>query len=266
MKSFLDLLREQKTEVSYLRSLIDTVVERKVLPHKRIMGALLTGSVSRGDARVGPFGLFIDLVIVVRDRRDIDLTVLLGPDEKPALPFHCITIDGNIGLAVEVVEYLELLEIRTKDEATIYAKYESTILFDREGLLKRWRERVLVVSEEDIRKRSLTRLLRVGYLIGEYRMEKWERREAWAQLNQNMNEACECFCEFLYCINGSFVPRKDWLVYLAFEQTNKPPALESLLDQMYTSASDRESVRRRHAALVNAYEWMTNYSRMKGWS
>jgi hypothetical protein len=265
MKSFLELTREQATEVKYLRSLIDTVVQRSILPNKKILGALLTGSVSRGDARVGPFGLFIDFAIIVRNRNEVDLTALLGPDEKPDLPFHCVTLDGNIGLAVELVEYMELLNIRNKDEASIFAKDESTILFDKEGLLKSWKAKYFTITEDDIRKRALVRLFRVGYLIGEYRMEKWERREAWAQLNQNMNEACECFCEFLYCINGSFVPRKDWLVYLTYEQEKKPANLESLMEHLYQSASDKDSVRKRRIAVLSAYEWMSSYSKMKGW-
>ena len=265
MQLFLEVKQEQRTEVKYLRSLIDTIIKRSFLPNERVLGVLLTGSVSRGDARVGPFGLFIDFAVVVRNRGEVDLTELLGPDEKPTLPFHCITLDGNIGLAVELVEYLELMNIRSQDEASIFAKYESTILCDREGLLTDWKKKSFTISEADVRRRALLRFLRVGYLIGEFRMEKWEHREAWIQLNQNLNEACECFCEFLYCINVSFIPRKDWLVYLAYELEQKPSQFESLIEQMYRADSDRDSVRRRHQALVAAYDWMAGYAKTKRW-
>lgn len=266
MKSFGDVRREQQSEVKYLRSLIETVLEKQILRNEKILGVLLTGSVSRGDARVGPFGLFIDFAVVVRNLQDVDLTSLIGPDEKPSFPFHCVTLDGNIGLAVEVVEYVDLLNIRTKDEAAIYAKFESAILMDREGLLKTWKKKTFVISHDDIRKRSVERLLRTGYLIGEYRMEKWEHRQAWAQLNQNLNEACERFCEFLYCINGSFIPRRDWLVYLLFELDKKPAHLEQLIDQMYQADSSQEAVRKRHWSIVQAYEWMQAYGKARGWT
>jgi len=266
MKFYSQIVQEQKKEVIYLRSLVDTLVATKIEPHPAVMGVLLTGSVSRGDARVGPYGLFIDVAIVVKEKKNLDLKALLGPDEQPSQPFHCVTIDGKIGLAVEVVEYQELLNLRSKDDSVLYAKWESTILVDKEGLLKTWMTKIFTLSDEEVGKRSLIRLRRVGYLIGEYRMEKWSKRGAWIQLCQNQNEAVENFCEFIYCANGLFVPRKDWLVYLTFEQALQPPNLEGLIQRLYKGGPDRESVDARHRALLEAYEWMLAISKTKGWN
>ena len=50
---------------------------------------------------------------------------------------------------------------------------------------------------------------------------------------QNGNEALECYCGFLYCINGWFIPRKDWLVYLTTELEVKAPNHDELIDGLY---------------------------------
>src|SRR5690606_20985152 len=180
---------------------------------ENIIGTLLTGSVARKDARIAPLGIMIDLAIIVNSREDINLDVVFGKDEEPFIPYHCITIHEKIGLAIEVIEKSDLFTIRETTESNIYAKLESVILYDPQGILQNWKENSFTVSADEIKTRSLSNYFRFQYLTGEYRIEKWKHRKANIQIAQLFNEACECYCNFLYTINGSFIPRKDWLVY-----------------------------------------------------
>jgi predicted nucleotidyltransferase len=99
-----ELIEIQKQDVAALRSMVELLVEEKVRNHVSILGALLTGSVARGDARIGPFGLMVDLALVVNKKENLDLQTMFGKDEEPDIPFHCVTLEDTIGLAIEVLD------------------------------------------------------------------------------------------------------------------------------------------------------------------
>jgi hypothetical protein len=42
------------------------------MPNTKIIGSLLTGSVARGDARIGPFGIIIDMAMLAKFKRGKD--------------------------------------------------------------------------------------------------------------------------------------------------------------------------------------------------
>jgi hypothetical protein len=100
---------------------------------------------------------------------------------------------------------------------------------------------------------------------GDYRVEKWKCRSAWVQLCQIGNEAAECYCFFLYCINGQFIPRKDWVTYLTYELPDKAPDHERLLESIYTSNPTEEAVDVRFKRLNEAFSWMNIYCRDRKW-
>ena len=104
MKYFKDLVKEQEAEVSSLKKIIDSISNEKIVPNKKILGALLTGSVARGDARKGPFGIMIDVSVVVKNKTDISLEEVFGKDEEPHIPFHCVHVKDDIWIAVKIIE------------------------------------------------------------------------------------------------------------------------------------------------------------------
>jgi hypothetical protein len=103
------------------------------------------------------------------------------------------------------------------------------------------------------------------YLVGDYRYEKWAYRQAWLQLTQICNEACECYCYFLYCINGFFIPRKDWLTYLTHDMKYKHPKHKDLMEEIFTAAPAEADVARRVARLREVMNWMKEYCKGKAW-
>jgi predicted nucleotidyltransferase len=264
MKSLSQMVQQQKDAVADYRSLAYRAADSHLSALPGIVGVLLTGSAARGDARKGPYGLHIDLSVVVADKNDIDLTEIFGPSVEPYSPYHCVDIEGQI-FAIEVVTLKELIDIRTRWEPVIFAKQESVILFDRTGLLTKWKKEIFSISDEQMHMRAMQQYFRYDYLTNDYRTEKWKHREAWMQMAQNGNEAIECYCNFLYCINGWFIPRKDWLVYLTYELPEKAPEHEELMTRLYKVEVTRDAIVSRGDQLQSLGLWMRHYCERKGW-
>jgi hypothetical protein len=264
MKSLKELKDEQKTEVEHYREVADRVVHNTIQPQKGIVGALLAGSVARGDARHGPYGLYIDLVVVAEERTDVDLTAIFGPSVEPYIPKHCVKVEDT-GVALELTTTRELLAIRTRWEPEIFARQEAIVLYDKTGFMREWKETVFVISDEQIRERALHWFFRCHYLVCDYRIEKWSHRQAWLQICQNGNEAIECYLNFLYCINGMFIPRKDWLVYLTYELPIKVLDHDLLLERIYMSGVTGKEQIERFGQLAAVISWMSAYCKDRKW-
>ncbi len=264
MKNLQDLRNEQEDEVARYRAVAEDAINQFIRTNELIIGALLAGSVARGDARTGPFGLYIDLVIVAEERKDINLTDVFGPNIEPYTPKHCIKFKCT-GLAIELTTRKDLLDIRTRWESEIYARQESIVLYDKTGFLQKWKAEAFTITKEQKRDRALAYYFRSQYLVGQYRVEKWKHREAWVQLAQIGNEAVECYCSFLYCINNLFIPRKDWLAYLTYGLSEKMPDHEHVLEEIYTIIPTEEDVDRRFIGFTDVLSWMTSVCKTNGW-
>lgn len=265
MKYFSQMALEQKTEVEELKSLLNPIIESKIRPNEKIKGALLTGSVARGDARIGPFGIMIDITLIVENKDDISLNVIFGNNEEPFIPYHCVTIQDKIGLAVEVIEIEKLFNIRNQPESVVFAYNESIIIDDKEEILKKWKDKYFKITDEQIKNRSTQNYFRFSYLTDHYHFEKWTYREAYIQVAQNFREAGECYCAFLYCINGSFIPRKDWLAYLTFELNFLPEKHELYMRELYDIKPEKEFLEQKRLILNKVQKWMEDYCKNKNW-
>jgi predicted nucleotidyltransferase len=265
MKTLKEVKRQQTAEAAKYKKIALAFTEENFKPQKKILGVLLTGSTARGDARKGPYGFMIDLTIVVKRFQDINLDEVLGEDCEPDIPYHCVQIPGGHFLEVELVTMETLNNIRRQPESAIFAKNESIIIFDKHGELKKWKDKAFIITEKDKKERALSHHFRMEYLLGDYRYEKWVYRQAWLQLAQICNEACECYCNFLYCINGFFIPRKDWLTYLTHDMKFKHPKHNNIIEEIYTAAPTEADVVRRVARLRELRDWMKGYCKEKKW-
>jgi predicted nucleotidyltransferase len=178
MKSLSVLKDEQKAEVENLRAAAVRLVRASLQPQESITGVLLAGSVARGDARSGPYGVYVDIAIVAEGRNDVDLKGLFGPSIEPGVPKHCVKVEG-IAVAFELTTTKDLADIRMKPEAEIYARQESFILYDRTGFLQRWKDTSFTITDEQRSNRALHWFFRYFYLVNNYRIEKWKQRSAW---------------------------------------------------------------------------------------
>jgi hypothetical protein len=171
----------------------------------------------------------------------------------------------NTEVAFEVVTLKLLNNIRLAPESVIFSKQESRILYDPRHFVADWKDRCFILTEADIRRRSLEQYFRFDYLTCEYRTEKWTHREAWAQLAQIENEALECYCNFLYCINGWFIPRKDWLVYLTYDLPKQMPDHCTLINELYSVEGTANGIDKRNEGLQKVHHWMKDYCLKNGW-
>lgn len=147
MKSLKELRIEQGPEVEHYRAVADRLVRDVIRTQEGIIGVLLAGSVARGDARKGPHGLYIDLVLVAEQRDDVDLTAAFGPNMEPYLPKQCIKVEDT-GASIELTTTKDLQDIRARWEPEIYARQESIVLYDKTGFLKKWKDDTFSISDE----------------------------------------------------------------------------------------------------------------------
>lgn len=263
LKKLSQMRSEQHSEVAQFRAIAESFVSAEVQQLPGLVGVLLTGSTARGDARLAPLGFAIDLCLVFEQHRKLNWKELFGPDLHPEIPYHVIKRDGTL-IKLEPETHAGLQKIREAREDKIFARRESQILFDPTGRLREWKESKFELNPEDIRNRALAQRFRFDYLVNEYRQEKWEYRDAKNQIAQNYNEAAECYCAFLHCINGLFIPRKDWIAYLTYEHELKPDNHSDLLDRMYGTTS-QTSLSERWSALLEASAWMKDYCTRMQW-
>ena len=265
MKHFKQIVSEQKSDIIELKLILEKEITNKIIPNKLFIGALLTGSVARGDARIKPFGIYIDLALVVRNKNEIDLEKIFGKNAEPFIPYFCIKKTDKIGIAIELIEENELWNIRDQNETTIFAKNESIILYDETKILKKWKDECFIITTDQVKTRALENYFRFTYLTDEYRFEKWNYRQAYIQIAQNLNEAAECYLNFLYCINKYFIPRKDWLVYLSYDLKIKPEEHTEYMDHLYTSSLTPHSIEQKNKIIEEISKWMKNYCQINTW-
>lgn len=266
MVPFSEFIVQQSGEVVKLRGIAEDLLEQKRESLGSDTGVLLSGSVARGDARVGPFGIFIDLTVFESETNRVDLESVFGPDEKPELPYHSIRVSKDIGFAIAKRSYEYLGQIQEMDEATRFALSESIVLIDPTRRLGKMRLALATISESEQKRRGLEWYRRFRYLTGDYRLEKWSHRTAWTQVAQIMNEANECYCSFLYCINGSYVPRKDWLAYLTYEMETKPEDHDSIMDALFATQLDERALGIKAQTYGRVGAWMKQVCDARGWS
>ena len=75
----------------------------------------------------------------------------------------------------------------------------------------------------------------------------------------------ECYCNFLYCINSWFIPRKDWLVYLSYELNEKTQNHSELMDKIYFSKLSENGLKNRSKAFKSIKNWMQTFCKKNGW-
>ena len=188
-----------------------------------------------------------------------------GPSvEPPNFPFHAI-IWRNVTLAIELTDVDSLRGTKSQLQSEIFAKQESLIMVDRTGELKKRKDTAFQRTDDEIKQRALTYHRWLDYVSNKYHYEKWAYRKSWIQLSHNLSVACECCCSFLFCRNGSFVPRRDWIVYLTYELPLKPNNYDQLIHSMYHSLANEKDIAHRADASRIANEWMITYCKTKDW-
>ena len=261
MKSIRKMIEEQADFCSGLKRIAQHFAE-DIDSKFDVTSILLTGSAARGDARMGKLGVLVDLTII-SDTGNLNLQDSYGPDREPFIPYYC-TRFMNTGFQIKQ-ETLSHIFDTNKSESECFALSESLVLTTKYPEMDSIIRQLYPKSQGSRKDTAMKNYRRYFYLCGEYRYEKWEYREAYHQMAQNFHEAFECFCGFVYAVNGSFIPRKDWLAYLLPEQEIKPPNIELLINKMLRVLPERNGIEEGKIIYQTVGEWMKTTAENFGW-
>lgn len=215
------------------------------LPKAGLAAILLSGSVARGDYFPGELGGKIDLTVFRRRGAELSAEELFGPDEEPDIPYHCVT-RGDEGYQIAFRELFDEAAFLAQDEAAKFALGESRLLWEDSGAFTAATAALAPVVAAELASLRAACLGRIGYLLSDYKRDRWIRREAAFQLHANLDAAIGAAVRCLYYRNGRYAPAEDRRLYYACELESLPPDFERLLARLLQRRPDSmEDYRRR---------------------
>lgn len=206
---------------------------------------LLSGSVARGDFFPGKYGGMTDLIIMRKPGSMISPEELLGENQDPGIPYHCVCSEGN-WFEILFSDFIDIEKFQMLDEARKSAIMESIILFDKTGKYGGQSERINEVTREYCRKELKRNIEYIRYLISDYKKDRWYRRGAFLQLHENLNTAINAGIKCLFYINNLYPPAEDRRLYYSFSLKELPENYrEKIPDLKSQTAGDEKDYFRR---------------------
>jgi hypothetical protein len=191
---------------------------------------LLSGSVSRGDYCPGKNGGMIDLIVMKKEGAKISPDEIFGPDQHPYIPFHCIRWNGE-WFEILFTDFIDCNKFKEFDEPRKFSVMESKIIYDPDGKYKNGLETIEKYAEEDLKNKLKGTLGHLKYIIG--KEPRWEIREAYPHMHNNLNIAIELGICCLYYFNGRYAPADDRKLYYTYELEKLPKDYEKLLVKLF---------------------------------
>jgi len=136
----------------------------------------------------------------------------------------------NTFYQIKVYDEKYLINFVENNEAEKFSFFESRILLDKTKILgvtinKIYNEIVKIEISENYQ-RSFRYM---NYLINDYKVNRWIKRKAIIQLNQNLSNAIEISIKCLFYINGKYSPAEDRALYFSFELEKKPENYKEII-------------------------------------
>jgi hypothetical protein len=191
---------------------------------------LLSGSVSRGDYCPGKNGGMIDLIVMRKEGSKINADELFGKDMKPFIPFHCIMWKGE-WFEILFTDFVDCNIFKGFNEPRKFSIMESKILYDPNGKYTNELKAIEKHVEEDLKNKLKETLSYLRYIIG--KEARWEIREAYPHMHNNLNIAVELGICCLYYLNGKYAPADDRKLYYTYELEKLPNNYEKLLEGLF---------------------------------
>lgn len=130
MKDKNQIIKQQKNFISELKQKTLDFISK--IDKTEIETILLSGSVARGDYFPGKYGGMTDLIIMRNPGSMISPEELLGENQDPGIPYHCVCSEGN-WFEILFSDFIDIEKFQMLDEARKSAIMESTVLFDKAG-------------------------------------------------------------------------------------------------------------------------------------
>ncbi len=222
------------------------------LPKDELQAVLLSGSCARGDYFPGEYGAKIDLTIMKRKGSALSAEALLGKNEDPEIPYHCVSSAGE-GYQVAFHELMDADGFRKLGEAKKFALMESKILWESDGVYSRQLGLIKGIASEEQKSEKAQCLSYIGYLLSDYKVDRWTRREAYPQLHANLNTAIGSALKCLYYANVKYAPAVDRRMYYSYSLERLPSGYGNLMRELFRQDIDSESDYSRREKLFRKF-------------
>jgi predicted nucleotidyltransferase len=212
---------------------------------------LLSGSVARGDYCPGESGGMIDLIVMKKEGEAVTADEIFGPNQDPYIPFHCVKWNGE-WFEILFTGFVDCNKFKEAGEPRKYSIMESKILYDPAGKYKNELKKIQKYAEKDLEDKLKETLGYLKYIIG--KEARWEIREAYPHMHNNLNIAIELGICCLYYLNGKYAPADDRKLYYTYELEKLPRNYDKLLIKLFEQKIDsREDYERRKKLFLEEF-------------
>ncbi|MBP5451481.1 MAG: hypothetical protein J6Y16_04515 [Treponema sp.] len=242
MKKKEEIIEQQKDFIQNLRK--RTVDLINSIDKSEIQTILLSGSVSRADffPRIkenGEYDGMVDLIVMRKNGSSVSAEDVFGPDQDPPIPYHCIKVDG-LWFAILFTDFIDVDVFSKFEEPRKFSVLESQILYDPDGSYKKELEKINHFVKEDLKTLLNNSLGYIHYLISDYKKDRWYRRGAFIQLQENLNTAIRAGIRALFYMNGFYSPAEDRAIYYSHSLPELPQNYEELISKICCQNTDSE--------------------------
>jgi len=215
-----------------------------------IQTILLSGSVARGDFYPGKYGGMTDLTVMKKPGTDITAESLFGPDDEPEIPYHCVTVNDT-HYQILFLDVVDRETFQQYNESRKYAFLESKILWDEGDKYAKELVAIEEYSRVDQTKLLDSCLGYIGYLLSDYKKDRWYRREAFCQMHENLNTSIRMILQCMYYVNGKYSPAEDRRLYYSYSLDKLPVNYEETMSEIYRQDITSEDDYFRRESLFN---------------
>ena len=224
-----EIVKLRASDISVIRKRADLFV--KGIQKHELSAIQMSGSVARGDFFPGKLGGMTDLTVFKKPGSSATAEELFGKNEDPDIPYHCVNRIGN-WYQIWFIEMPNVEGYQRLPEARKYALNESVLLWESDDSYSQANSVFNKIAAEETRAAFDARLNGISYLLSEYKVDRWQRRNEPGQLHFNLNAAIDIAIGCLYNLNGKYTPAPDRALYYSYELDKRPPSYEELLQKL----------------------------------
>ena len=238
MKSKTEIAEQQQSFIDALKQ--KTIDFLYTIDKSEIETILLSGSVARGDYFPGQFDGMIDLTVMKKSGSEAAPDEIFGKNEDGDIPFHCIKRDG-IWYEINFIDFINAEAFKKLKIPERNALLESKILYDPNHKYEDELMNINIWSQVDLKKLLHEEFRYIIYLLGDYKVDRWNRRQAYIQMNENLNAAIRTAIHCLYYINGLYWSAEDRNLYYSLSLEKIPENYSRIIMELCTQKPDNES-------------------------
>ena len=234
MKNKNEIIAQQKDFISEMKAAAQNFIAST--DKSEIETILLSGSVARGDYfprqdEKGGYVGMIDLIVMKKKGSSATAEKIFGPNQEPAIPYHCIK-SGDLWFEIWFTDFISADDFVHFEEARKFSILEAEILYDKNKLYEAELKKINQIKTEECGKKLQDNIGYIHYLLSDYKKDRWERRGALLQLNENLNTAIRIAVCALYYKNNSYAPAEDRQLYYSLTLENLPENYESVITEL----------------------------------